>query len=92
MAAGGRVALVERQDPELSIGWSRAFPVPAAYLAEHSELAYAGNVHVGDALRSDGWTVPPTGANFVWLRLREETAAFAAACARADVSVQRLDR
>jgi histidinol-phosphate aminotransferase len=46
---------------------------------------------VREALLADGWTVPPTEANFVWLRLGGETAAFAAECARAGVSVRPFD-
>ncbi|WP_037911336.1 histidinol-phosphate transaminase [Actinacidiphila yeochonensis] len=40
------------------------------------------------ALTAQGWTVPPTQANFVWLRLGERTAEFAAACERAGATVR----
>ena len=43
---------------------------------------------VRDELLAQGWTVPPTQANFVWLRLAEDTQDFAAACERAGVSVR----
>nr|WP_221443196.1 histidinol-phosphate transaminase [Nocardiopsis algeriensis] len=43
---------------------------------------------VRDALVEAGWTVPPTEANFVWLRLGEDTLDFAAACAEVGVSVR----
>src|SRR5690606_37215487 len=43
---------------------------------------------VRSALIADGWTVPPTEANFVWLRLGEATLDFAAACADAGVAVR----
>jgi histidinol-phosphate aminotransferase len=43
---------------------------------------------VREALLADGWTVPPTEANFVWLRLGEDTIDFAAACDRAGISVR----
>jgi histidinol-phosphate aminotransferase len=43
---------------------------------------------VRQALLADGWTVPPTEANFVWLRLGEDTTDFAAACDRAGISVR----
>jgi len=43
---------------------------------------------VHEALLADGWTVPPSEANFVWLRLGPHTAAFAAACTEAGVSVR----
>ena len=41
-----------------------------------------------DELLGQGWTVPPTEANFVWLRLNEDTSDFAAACDRAGVSIR----
>ncbi|GAA3731362.1 histidinol-phosphate transaminase [Salinactinospora qingdaonensis] len=43
---------------------------------------------VREALLADGWTVPPTEANFVWLRLGEDTVAFAETCERAGVAVR----
>ncbi|OON79219.1 histidinol-phosphate transaminase [Streptomyces tsukubensis] len=43
---------------------------------------------VVEALRAQGWTVPETQANFVWLRLGERTTDFAEACARAGVVVR----
>jgi histidinol-phosphate aminotransferase len=43
---------------------------------------------VADALRADGWTVPDSEANFVWLRLGEHTTDFALACDAAGISVR----
>ncbi|OOC56313.1 MULTISPECIES: histidinol-phosphate transaminase [Nocardiopsis] len=43
---------------------------------------------VRDALIASGWTVPPTEANFVWLRVGEDTNDFAAECAKVGVSVR----
>jgi len=43
---------------------------------------------VREALLADGWTVPPTEANFVWLRLGERTMDFAAACEAQGISVR----
>ncbi len=40
------------------------------------------------ALRDQGWSAPPSQANFVWLRLGERTSDFAAACAAAGVVVR----
>ncbi len=40
------------------------------------------------ALDGQGWTVPPSEANFVWLRLGEDTMDFSAACNAAGVSVR----
>jgi histidinol-phosphate aminotransferase len=39
-------------------------------------------------LLGQSWTVPPTEANFVWLRLGDDTADFAQACDRRGVSVR----
>lgn len=41
-----------------------------------------------ETLRGQGWTVPDTEANFVWLRLGERTVEFAAQCERAGVVVR----
>ncbi|WP_018654451.1 histidinol-phosphate transaminase [Actinomadura flavalba] len=43
---------------------------------------------VRDALLADGWTVPHTEANFVWLRLGDRTVEFSAACDAHGVSVR----
>ncbi|MBW8821169.1 MAG: aminotransferase, partial [Streptomyces sp.] len=43
---------------------------------------------VVEGLRAQGWTVPETQANFVWLRLGERTVDFAAACERHGVVVR----
>ena len=40
------------------------------------------------ALLAQGWTVPPSEGNFVWLRLDENTMDFSAACDAAGVSVR----
>jgi len=39
-------------------------------------------------LLGQGWTVPPTEANFVWLPLGDDTADFAAACERQGISIR----
>jgi histidinol-phosphate aminotransferase len=43
---------------------------------------------VRGALLADGWRVPPSEANFVWLRLGDRTAAFAEHCGAAGVAVR----
>ncbi|MFE3202501.1 histidinol-phosphate transaminase [Embleya sp. NPDC055664] len=43
---------------------------------------------VTEALRAQGWTVPDSQANFVWLRLGAHTQAFAAACTAEGVAVR----
>jgi histidinol-phosphate aminotransferase len=48
----------------------------------------AERTRVIEALTGQGWTVPGTQANFVWLRLGERTLDFAALCERAGVAVR----
>ncbi len=59
-----------------------------AELLERVAVVVKERDRVGDELLAQGWTVPPTQANFVWLRLAEDTQDFAAACERAGVSVR----
>ena len=59
-----------------------------AELLERVELTVKERTRVREALIADGWTVPPTEANFVWLRLGEHTADFAADCAAAGIAVR----
>ncbi|HUZ39048.1 MAG TPA: histidinol-phosphate transaminase [Streptosporangiaceae bacterium] len=65
----------------------------ASLAAEPELLARVEHVvkersRVRDDLLGQGWTVPPTEANFVWLRLNGDTSDFAAACDRAGVSIR----
>jgi histidinol-phosphate aminotransferase len=57
-------------------------------LLERVETVVKERARVSEALRADGWTVPETEANFVWLRLEDQTTAFAAACETAGISVR----
>ena len=59
-----------------------------AELAERVEATVKERTRVREALLADGWAVPPTEANFIWLHLGDATADFAASCARAGVSVR----
>jgi histidinol-phosphate aminotransferase len=59
-----------------------------AELLERVEHTVKERTRVREALIADGWTVPPTEANFVWLRLSEHTPAFAAACEQAGIAVR----
>ncbi|KPC96199.1 aminotransferase, partial [Streptomyces sp. NRRL F-6602] len=65
----------------------------ASLRAEDELLGRVGSL-VGErarvvaALQEQGWTVPETHANFVWLRLGERTAEFAQSCERAGVVVR----
>jgi histidinol-phosphate aminotransferase len=57
-------------------------------LLERVEITVKERDRVRGELLAQGWTVPPTEANFVWLRLGEDTMAFSAACDAAGVSVR----
>jgi histidinol-phosphate aminotransferase len=57
-------------------------------LLERVDLTVKERERVRGVLIAQGWTVPPTEANFVWLRLGEDTMAFSAACDAAGVSVR----
>jgi len=57
-------------------------------LLERVEATVKERTRVREALLADGWTVPPSEANFVWLRLGGHTMDFAAACHRSGVSVR----
>ncbi|MEU6175424.1 histidinol-phosphate transaminase [Streptantibioticus parmotrematis] len=57
-------------------------------LLERVEALVAERARVVEGLTSQGWTVPKTQANFVWLRLGEATTDFAAFCEKAGVVVR----
>jgi histidinol-phosphate aminotransferase len=58
-------------------------------LLERVEGLVKERSRVHDALRDQGWSqLPPSEANFVWLRLGERTADFASACQSAGVVVR----
>jgi histidinol-phosphate aminotransferase len=59
-----------------------------AELLERVDLVVKERARVRDELLAQGWTVPPTEANFVWLRLGEDTQDFTGACERAGISVR----
>ena len=59
-----------------------------AELMERVDLAVKERTRVRDELLAQGWTIPPTEANFVWLRLGPDTQDFAAVCAEAGISIR----
>jgi len=59
-----------------------------AELLDRVEAVVAERERVCRELAGQGWTVPPTEANFVWLRLSEDTGDFADTCDRAGISVR----
>ena len=52
------------------------------------EMVVKERDRVRETLIADGWTVPATEANFVWLRLGDQTAAFAEACDASGIAVR----
>ncbi|WP_069813671.1 histidinol-phosphate transaminase [Streptomyces sp. TP-A0874] len=59
-----------------------------AALLERVEKLVGERTRVAGELAAQGWTVPESHANFVWLRLGERTTDFAQACDRAGVVVR----
>jgi histidinol-phosphate aminotransferase len=57
-------------------------------LLERVDSVVSERERVRGELLAQGWTVPPAEANFVWLRLGDDTDEFAEACDRAGVSVR----
>src|SRR5215210_93534 len=101
--AGLRVGFAVAHEPVAAALRKTAVPFGVSRLAQDAAIAslraedeLLGRVgslvcersRVVDALRAQGWTVPETQANFVWLRLGERTVEFAQACERAGVMVR----
>ncbi len=57
-------------------------------LLERVDAVVKERDRVRETLLADGWTVPPTEANFVWLRLGGHTGALAQACERSGIAVR----
>jgi histidinol-phosphate aminotransferase len=57
-------------------------------LLERVDLMVKERSRVRESLLADGWKVPPTESNFVWLRLGPDTAEFAARCERHGIAVR----
>nr|WP_206323086.1 histidinol-phosphate transaminase [Streptomyces sp. HNM0575] len=57
-------------------------------LLERVEALVAERARVSRELVAQGWTVPESQANFVWLRLGDRTGDFAAACEQAGVMIR----
>ncbi|MFF1377716.1 histidinol-phosphate transaminase [Streptomyces sp. NPDC058308] len=101
--AGLRVGFAVAHEPVAAALRKTAVPFGVSQLAQDAAVAslraedeLMGRVgslvgertRVVEALRGQGWTVPETQANFVWLRLGDRTADFAAACEEAGVVVR----
>ncbi|WP_406400978.1 histidinol-phosphate transaminase [Streptomyces sp. NBC_00879] len=101
--AGLRVGFAIAHEPVAAALRKTAVPFGVSQLAQDAAVAslraedeLIGRVgslvceraRVYDGLVQQGWTVPETQANFVWLRLGERTLEFAAACEKAGVVVR----
>ena len=60
-------------------------------LRERVALLVGARTELLAGLRAQGWIVPDTEANFVWLRLGARSAAFTEACAHAGLAVRCFD-
>ncbi|MEU9315650.1 histidinol-phosphate transaminase [Streptomyces sp. NPDC048295] len=101
--AGLRVGFAVAHEPVAAALRKTAVPFGVSQLAQDAAVAslraedeLLGRVgslvcerqRVQRALAGQGWTVPDSQANFVWMRLGDRTADFAAACERAGVVVR----
>jgi histidinol-phosphate aminotransferase len=101
--AGLRVGFAIAHEPVAAALRKTAVPFGVSQLAQEAAIAslraedeLLGRVgslvgertRVVDALRGQGWTVPETQANFVWLRLGERAVGFAQACEQHGVVVR----
>ncbi|MCL2731612.1 MAG: histidinol-phosphate transaminase [Actinomycetia bacterium] len=101
--AGLRVGFAIAHEPVAAALRKTAVPFGVSQLAQDAAVAslraepallervarlVTERTRVVEALTGQGWTVPETQANFVWLRLGERTTDFAAACERAGVTVR----
>ncbi|MEV3852870.1 histidinol-phosphate transaminase [Streptomyces sp. NPDC050095] len=101
--AGLRVGFAIAHEPVAAALRKTAVPFGVSQLAQDAAVAslraedellgrvgslVAERARVVEGLRAQGWTVPETQANFVWLRLGEKTLDFAAACEKAGVVVR----
>ncbi|MFI1729213.1 histidinol-phosphate transaminase [Streptomyces acidicola] len=101
--AGLRVGFAIAHEPVAAALRKTAVPFGVSQLAQEAAIAslraedeLLGRVgalvcertRVAEGLRSQGWTVPETQANFVWLRLGDRTVEFATACEQAGAVVR----
>ncbi|MHB9860354.1 histidinol-phosphate transaminase [Streptomyces sp. YIM S03343] len=101
--AGLRVGFAIAHEPVAAALRKTAVPFGVSQLAQDAAIAslraedeLLGRVgllvcertRVAEALGAQGWTVPQSQANFVWLRLGERTVAFAQACEQAGAVVR----
>ncbi|UYQ63239.1 histidinol-phosphate transaminase [Streptomyces peucetius] len=101
--AGLRVGFAVAHEPVAAALRKTAVPFGVTQLAQDAAVAslraedellgrvgslVSERARVHGALVAQGWSVPETQANFVWLRLGERTLDFAAACEKAGVVIR----
>lgn len=101
--AGLRIGFAFAHEPVAEALRKTAVPFGVSQLAQDAAVAslraepallervmglVAERSRVVSELTAQGWTVPETQANFVWLRLGERTMDFAAVCERAGATVR----
>ncbi|MCX4907100.1 histidinol-phosphate transaminase [Streptomyces sp. NBC_00878] len=101
--AGLRVGFAIAHEPVAAALRKTAVPFGVSQLAQDAAVAslraedellgrvgalVSERARVVETLRGQGWTVPETQANFVWLRLGERTLDFASVCEQAGVVVR----
>ncbi|WP_415947641.1 histidinol-phosphate transaminase [Streptomyces sp. KLOTTS4A1] len=101
--AGLRVGFAVAHEPVAAALRKTAVPFGVSQLAQDAAVAslraedellgrvgslVSERARVVESLRTQGWIVPETQANFVWLRLGERTVDFAGACEQAGVVVR----
>ncbi len=101
--AGLRVGFAIAHEPVATALRKTAVPFGVSQIAQEAAIAslraedellgrvgvlVSERMRVVEGLRAQGWTVPETQANFVWLRLGERTVDFAATCEQHGVVVR----
>jgi histidinol-phosphate aminotransferase len=101
--AGLRVGFAVAHEPVAAALRKTAVPFGVSQIAQDAAVAslrsedellervgalVAERARVSRELIAQGWTVPESHANFVWLRLGDRTSAFAAACEQAGVMIR----
>ncbi len=101
--AGLRVGFAVAHEPVAAALRKTALPFGVSQLAQDAAVASLAaerellvrvdalveeRARVAAGLAAQGWTVPESQANFVWLRLGDDAVAFAAACESAGVIVR----